>query len=162
EGLNSAGEVISERNMDPSTLDTINFEKKKREITLDRLITSRDLDAKKLADYDVDRSLERRLTEAEIGARSRQYTGEDKKPPAFSAPSRDSVKAAFGKEDDEGNVVIDAVEHARFQKWRAKHPEIRSGEEALSTYLYEKDAVTTTNIQGHDVTVPMGWEAPTT
>lgn len=138
-GLNSAGDKITERAMDPSTIDDINFNRDKNKVTLDNLITTGAITKKNLENYDADKSLERQLTQARIGNENRQYTP-DSKPVAFTAPGGESVKAAFGKTDRTGNTTIDSAEFSKFQAWRAKNPQITDGDQALVQYMGEKNS----------------------
>lgn len=135
EGLNSSGAKITERAMDPSAIDDINFSRDKNRLTLDGLLTDNKLGEKKLNSFDEDKSLARRLVQAQIGSENRQYTGSNTRPAEYSSPSTDSLAALFGNDDEiTGKRVIDQTRLRDFQTWRAEHPEIRDGDEALVAY----------------------------
>lgn len=73
-------------------------------------------------------------------------------PPKASAPSRESLQAAFGVKDDAGKMVIDEKKYADFRRWKAQqqevNPEYRSGEYSLDQYLAGKNARADVSIDG--------------
>lgn len=135
EGLNSSGAKITERAMDPSAIDDINFSKDKNRLTLEGMLTDNKLGTKRLESFDQDKSLSRRLIQAQIGSENRQFTGSNTRPTGYSSPGADTLAASFGDKDDiSGKLVINQDRLKDFQSWRAEHPEIRDGDEALVAY----------------------------
>lgn len=162
QGFNSEGKKISERAMDPSTIENIQFTRDKNKLTLEGLV--QDIAAGNTKAKYADRS-----AEADIAAKEAQADyyrnygnyyaagGAKKNPPKetpYTDPAPQALKDAFGR---------DKKALAEFRKWRADQveadPEYRNGAYSLDAYLSGKNATTTYNVNGKNIDIPAGREA---
>lgn len=154
--FNSLGEVLNRRAANPTDIKAKELGITAQEVGIEagRLgiagtLLDNQLKGKKVADYDTDKGLERRLIEAQIGSTNRANTPEGRgKTPQFTSPAQGSLAAVFSKPNEMNEPQLDSNAVQDFFEWRARHPEIADGDMALSAYIATQRAEHQKNLEG--------------